>query len=476
MTERSRSGPSRSVRDAAETRLRLEGIVASAMDAIITVDDDQRIVLFNPAAERMFGVDAEQTLGQHISRFIPERYRPGHGDHIRRFTATGVTSRQMGSLGAISGLRGNGEEFPIEASISQVDVRGERLSTVILRDITERRANEEARLLLVREVDHRAKNALAVVQALVSLTRAPTKEAFVTAVRGRVAALARAHTLLSRNRWEGADLSLLIADEISAYQRPGQVRLDGPVIVLAPDAVQPISLLIHELATNAVKYGSLSAEQGRVQIRWRVLPGPELELQWSETGGPAVAEPSARGFGSTLVSEVTTRQLGGRLTMDWAPAGLTLTVSLPIRNFRLAHPPAALPAERAAQAAASDRDGPAGLILIVEDEVLVAMELRNGLAELGWEVLGPASTADEALGLLSRERRPDAAILDINLAGKLVFPLADLLRARGIPFVFCTGYESAGADDRYRDAPVVRKPVSFEILGQELRRMLATAA
>jgi len=114
-------GPDRSMtskRDAAETRLRLEGIVASAMDAIMTVDDEQRIVLFNPAAERMFGVPAEKALGEHISRFIPERFRPAHGEHIRRFAATGVTSRQMSSLGAISGLRENQEEFPIEASIS----------------------------------------------------------------------------------------------------------------------------------------------------------------------------------------------------------------------------------------------------------------------------------------------------------------------------------------------------------------------
>lgn len=459
-----------------ESRRRMEGIVNSAMDALITIDGQQRILLFNPAAERMFEVPASQAVGQPISRFIPERHRAGHDEHINRFKATGVTSRRMGALGSISGLRASGEEFPVEASISQTEVGGEALATVILRDITERRANEEARLLLVREVDHRAKNALAVVQALVSLTRAPTKEEFVVAVRGRVAALARAHSLLSRNRWEGADLARVITDETEPYQRPGQVRIDGPPVSLAPDAVQPISLLVHELATNAVKYGALSVEQGQVKVAWRTTPDHELELTWVETGGPAVTAPVGRGFGSTLVSEVTTRQLGGRMDIDWNAEGMNLRVLLPARNHR----PALSQVRRspgegeAVGPTGSDHNG--GLILIVEDEVLVAMELTDGLRQLGWEVLGPAASTDEALTLLARSRQPDAAILDINLAGKLVFPLAELLRARRVPFVFCTGYEEVGDDERYRDTPVVRKPVNFNMLGSELRKVMAEAA
>lgn len=456
-----------------ESRRRMEGIVNSAMDALITIDSQQRIVLFNPAAERMFEVEAADAVGRPISQFIPERFREGHDAHIRRFRETGVTSRRMGALGAISGVRASGEEFPVEASISQTEVGGEQLATVILRDITERRANEEARLLLAREVDHRAKNALAVVQALVSLTRAPTKEAFVTAVRGRVAALARAHSLLSRNRWQGADLTQVVTDETAAYQRPGQVRLGGPAISLAPDAVQPISLLIHELATNAVKYGGLSTEAGLVRVDWRILPDGQLLLTWTESGGPPVVEPGARGFGSTLVSEVTTRQLGGQVTIDWRPTGLSFSVVLPERNFRAL--PASRNAPRGGQNPASGEPVTQGLILVVEDEVLVAMELCNGLAAVGWDVLGPATTTDEALDLLAGDRQPDAAILDINLAGKLVFPLADLLRARGIPFVFCTGYEETGGGDRYQDAPVVRKPVNLETLGQELNRVLTAA-
>jgi PAS domain S-box-containing protein len=126
------------------TMTRLDGIIESAMDAIISVDEQQRIVLFNPAAERMFGVSGNEALGQDLKRFIPERFRRAHGRHIEEFGKTGVTTRRMGALGSISGLRASGEEFPIEASISQVEVGGERLFTVILRDITRRVRAEES--------------------------------------------------------------------------------------------------------------------------------------------------------------------------------------------------------------------------------------------------------------------------------------------------------------------------------------------
>lgn len=159
-----------------ESRRRMEAIVQSAMDAIITIDEDQRIVAFNPAAEKTFGYSAAQALGQPVTMLIPERYRDTHSEHVRRFFDSGVVNRPLKAKedSDLMALRDSGEEFPIEASISQVTVGGERVGSIILRDITERRNNEETRALLAREVDHRAKNALAVAQALVSLTKANT--------------------------------------------------------------------------------------------------------------------------------------------------------------------------------------------------------------------------------------------------------------------------------------------------------------
>ena len=455
-------------REVLEAKRRLEGIVASAMDAIITIDEKQHIILFNPAAEQMFGVSTEEALGQPISRFIPQRFREGHDEHIKRFRKTGVTGRRMGALGAISGVRADGTEFPVEASISQVDVGDERLATVILRDITERIANEEARLLLAREVDHRAKNALAVVQALVSLTTAATKDDFITAVRGRVAALGRAHSLLAQNRWKGGDLRQIIVDETGAYHKPGQILCNGPNIALTPNAVQPISLLIHELATNAVKYGALASPKGQVLVRWCVEPNGDLVLSWIESGGPLVKRPKAKGFGSTLITTVA-RQLGGLIQTKWESAGLCVTAILPASNFRIDSLGKPFVTE---EFVIEKREAKTGRLLVVEDEMLVAMEISEALKSEGWEILGPAGTVEEAFGLLTGDQLPDIAVLDINLNGKLVYPVADLLLSRGIPLLFCTGYESSDHVDRYQGCPVIRKPTNLRALIDEIQHLI----
>lgn len=452
-----------------ESRRRMEGIVESAMDALITVDEGQRIVLFNPAAERMFGIAGKDAIGSPIERFIPERFRHGHGEHIRLFKETGVTNRRMGALGAISGLRANGEEFPVEASISQVQIGDGKLATVILRDITERKANEDSRQLLAREVDHRAKNALAVVQALVSLTRAETKEAFIVAVRGRVSALSRAHSLLAQNRWEGGDLAAVLTEETRAYQSVNQLMIGGPSVTLTPNTVQPVSLLIHELATNAVKYGALSVTEGRVDVSWRILPSFELELRWTETGGPAVQKPESRGFGSTLVMEVATRQLAGELDISWPPTGMCLVATLPRSVYRPDISTGSVSGEEVALK--SSEAGSAGRILVVEDETLIAMELCSELESRGWEVVGPAATTDEAMRLVGASQLPDVAVLDVNLGGTPVYPFAEWLQTHGVPFLFCTGYEQLDDHHGFKNRTTIRKPVNMTLLEGELRRI-----
>ena len=461
-------------REIAEAKRRLEGIVESAMDAIITVDESQRIVLFNPAAEQMFGVSRHEALGQPIARFIPERYRAAHEEHIRRFRTTGATGRRMGALGAVNGLRADGREFPIEASISQTEVNGERLATVILRDITERRSNEEARLMLAREVDHRAKNALAVVQSLVSLTAAPTRDEFVAAVRGRVAALSRAHTLLAQNRWKGASLVQVLQDETSAYHKPEQITTRGPDVVLTPNAVQPIGLIFHELATNAVKYGAFSRAEGRVTVDWHVDPDNMLAVHWIERNGPPVIEPVTRGFGSTLISTMATRQLAGRIRTDWPADGIEVSLWIPESGFTTRGSTSDGDQADMAQHPPEAPGSHEGTVLLVEDEALVALELARALEDCGWEVVGPAATLREAFTLIERKRPLDAAVLDVNLNGEMVYPLADALEQQGVPFLFCSGYETVERVERYRYSPLVRKPTSFAMLMSELRRLLST--
>lgn len=436
-----------------ESRRRLDAVVQSAMDAIITVDEAQRIVLFNPAAERMFGCSATDAIGRSLSIFIPERFRAKHDEHIRRFNEAGVTDRRMGALGAISGLRANGEEFPIEASISQVTVGGERLSTVILRDITERKTSEEARSLLAREVDHRAKNALAVAQALISLTSAGTVETFASVIQGRIAALARAHSLLSQSQWRGAPLDQVIRDEVSIYCKDGQLDMGGPAITCSADAVQSLSLLFHELAANAVKYGALSCDSGRVRIAWKVS-GEWLEIEWAENGGPPVKVPSVTGFGTRLLNQVAARQLDAKIEFDWKREGLGVSVLLPEEAFL----PRLNARARTAEAEEPPKAPGRRRVLLVEDEELIALQLSAELTHLGWQVVGPAASVAEAQTFLARDF--DVAILDVNLRGRPVYPLAEELKRLRVPFVFCTGYEIADPDHRFPGTPVIRKPAT----------------
>ncbi|MCE3288557.1 MAG: domain S-box protein [Caulobacter sp.] len=199
---------------------------------------------------------------------------------------------------------------------------------VSLHDITERRKAEQARELLAREVDHRSRNALAVVQAIVRLTEGPDLESYKEAVFGRVNALARAQGALADRRWEGAPLQELVDEAMAALSGPERYSLSGPAVRLRPEQTQPVSMLIHELATNAAKYGGLSTPQGRVAIAWTVCEQGSIQLTWRESGGPAVTEPQKPGFGTRLMTQLS-RQMAARLSPAWEPSGLVVTLAIP---------------------------------------------------------------------------------------------------------------------------------------------------
>jgi PAS domain S-box-containing protein len=202
-------------------------------------------------------------------------------------------------------------------------------------DFTARKEAEERQSLLMREVDHRAKNALAVVQAVLRLTRADSPEAFGRAIEGRVAALARAQTLLTESRWVGADLTAMLHGELDPFLGSAgstRVTFDGPALTVAPMAAQPLSMTLHELATNSAKYGSLSLPGGALDLSWSIDPTADrLRLRWAEAGGPPVAGPPAgRGFGSRVIRTTIHDQLGGEVAFDWQPTGLVCLIELPL--------------------------------------------------------------------------------------------------------------------------------------------------
>lgn len=227
------------------------------------------------------------------------------GEPIERF-ATAVNSPIKDATGRVTHI----------LSASQ-DVTGE---------VQERRS-EEARRLLMREVDHRARNALTVVQSFVRLTEAPDLASFRENLSGRVEALARAQTSLAARRWEGAGLRELIDAELAAISATGRYRLEGPAITLKPDHVQSTSMAIHELATNAAKYGALSTVAGAVEVSWNRTGRRTLTLSWTERGGPPVSAPLRLGFGARLIAELA-RQLHGAVRYDWRCEGLRVEIDL----------------------------------------------------------------------------------------------------------------------------------------------------
>jgi len=333
-------------------------------------------------------------------------------------------------------------------------------------DITDRKEAEERQALLAREVDHRARNALALVQSIVRLTRADTINSYTAAVDGRIAALSRAHTLLAQSRWQGADLARLVDEELAPFRGsdPDQIRVSGRDVSLEPRTAQTLALALHELSTNAAKYGALSVLSGRVSVSWELQAG-NLMLQWTECGGPSVSPPQSPGFGIRVIGASIERQLEGKVGFHWRPEGLNCTLSVPHAEVV----DAVARQAGAHRVLGQDRPGlPLRLesgnrILLIEDEILVAMMMKDILAELGFSVLGPFSRLGDAM-VAAVHDEIDAGIIDINLGGEFVYPVADVLKARQIPFVFVTGYGVEGIEPRFGYVPVIKKPIQRHVL------------
>ena len=328
-------------------------------------------------------------------------------------------------------------------------------------DITSRKAAEEREQLLAREVDHRAKNLLAVVQSVVQMSRAEDIDSFKAGVTGRIQSLARAHSLLAQGRWEGVGLEQIVAEELAAFRVDGQdrIRIEGPPLRLTPAAAQSLALVLHELATNAAKYGALSRDGGAVKVGWAREEDGSASLQWCELSGVATAPPTRSGFGGRLIQASVQRQLRGTLAYHWGENGLTVRLTIPAEHLLRA---AAEPAATAANAGPPPGEPmvrPTSCrILIVEDEALIGLQLEQALVEQGCEVVGVASNVTEALQLID-DKQPEGALLDINLAGEKSFPVAERLASLGVPFVFCTGYAGEQVlPPSLADAPLIRKP------------------
>ena len=329
-------------RRAEEANARLAAIVASTTDAIIAfAAEDARILSWNRGAEALFGYSEAEALGGPVGLVVPPDLPDGDPTGVFRRTMDGARVHEHETVRVTK----SGERIPVSVTASRMLTPDGRVIGVaaIFRDLRQRKAVEARQALLAREVDHRAKNALAVVQTMLRLTRADDVPSFAQVVERRVAALARAQTLLAEGRWDGADLHSMLRGELAPFLGGQRADLDGPSAVLPPGTAQPLAMAVHELATNAVKHGALSVPEGRVSVAWRLEGGTAagvLRLRWAEAGGPPVAgPPTRRGFGSRVLDGTVRGQLGGAVTLCWSTTGLVCEMEVPLGRNPSNHAP-----------------------------------------------------------------------------------------------------------------------------------------
>ncbi len=320
-------------KEAEQAAQRFAAIVESSDDAILSKDLNGTICTLNPSAERLFGYTAEELIGKSVTTLIPpDRHdeevrildRIRRGERIDHYET--VRQRKDGSL------------IDISLTVSPIKDANDRIigASKIARDITERRRAQEQQKLLLREMNHRVKNLFALAGGVVTLSArsAGTPKELAEAVRERLAALARAHELTLPDPAGGGGqdpttLRALVQTILAPYVNEEQERITiaGPDVPVSGSAVMSIALLLHEIATNAAKYGALSSQNGRVDVRWAVEKD-ELVLTWRERGGPPVSgQPDTEGFGSLLARLTVTGQLAGEISRDWNPEGLTVNLS-----------------------------------------------------------------------------------------------------------------------------------------------------
>ena len=334
---------------------------------------------------------------------------------------------------------------------------------------TENRAATQKQKLLIAELNHRVRNILGLIRSLVAQSQMTARDVdtFATVLGDRIHALARAHDQITAKNWGPGSLSTLITAETSAFlgEETNRVLADGPPVALLPQAFSTMALVVHELVTNAIKYGALAGEAGHVIIAWGLDAEGNLVLNWHEVGGAPVAVPTRRGFGSTIIHRMVPHELGGEATIDYAPDGLRARFVVPAKHVELGGDAEPLPLD----------NGPAmrevrltDTVLLVEDNMIIALEAEDMLRALGADRVFVASNVSDALRLLTLET-PSFALLDVNLGNEMSWPIALRLRELGVPYAFATGYSNQiDIPLEHRSAPIVTKPYTRDSLSREI--------
>jgi PAS domain S-box-containing protein len=320
-----RMGAEAAIRDR-ESRMR--AIVNTVLDGIITIDDKGSIENFNPAAARIFGHSPEEVADRNVKILMPEPFRGEHDTYLKNYLDTG-RAKVIGIGREVTGLRKNGSTFPMELAVSEISVAGRRMFIGVVHDITKRK-------MLMAELDHRVKNVLERVAGVAASTREASNsiDEFFRSFSGRIQSLAAAHELLSKSGWGGVGLRSLVRSQLAAYATDSNLTITGTDVMLGAAEAQGLAAVLHELVTNAAKYGALSNSDGRVSVSWDCKSNGDtlasLALVWQERGGPPVVANVAPGYGTSLICDLIPHELGGTVDLVFAPDGATCKIKIPI--------------------------------------------------------------------------------------------------------------------------------------------------
>ena len=351
------------------------------------------------------------------------------------------------------------------------------LLEVVLRmtdaQVRERNRAQQQQELLIAELNHRVRNILNLIRGLINQSdNTATVEDFTKTVGGRVHALSRAHDQITRENWSPASLYELIETEASAYlgDKADRIVLTGPDAMLSPAAFTTLSLVIHEMMTNAAKYGALVDGRGRIEIQLRQGNDKGLHLSWREIGGPPVTAPTRRGFGTTIIERSIPYELDGRSEIAYDVTGVTFEAVVPsdfIDRYRV---PVAKTAEVSVKR--TDTVKPIqGDVMVVEDNMIIALDAEDILRGFGAQTVHVASTVAEAMRIADTETL-QFALLDVNLGNETSEPIAEHLRTQGVPFAFATGYgERTTLAERFEGVPIIQKPFDSDSIGAVVKEL-----
>jgi PAS domain S-box-containing protein len=457
-----------------EREERFRGIFENAGTGIAITDKEGRFQCCNPAYASLLGYSEQELRGLSCTALIHPDDRERNLAEKRRLNAGEISSFKLVNRYVAK----DGTSLWVHKHVSLLrDAVGNPTNTIALvTDIGERKRQEDHIRLLMREVNHRSKNLLTVVQSIARQTASAGPADFLERFEHRIAALAASQDLLVKNEWKGVDLEELVRSQLAHFEDliGRRITLQGPPLFISASAAQAIGMALHELATNAGKYGALAGGSGRAVIAWRIKRTGAAEvtfqMDWRELCAHAVPEPSKRGFGLTMICQIVEMKLDAEVDLGFPSTGLTWRLQCPAGQvLEGSRPPSvetkAKPMPRKLGSSTRPR------ILVVEDEAIVALEIGSVLANGGFEVVGPARSVSQALDLIN-ERGCDAAVLDINLGRETSEAIAHKLKGLGTGFVSLSGYSPEQHPAVFKGAAALTKPLQAQLLISELTKCL----